>query len=48
MVRTPLSKEVRYIYRYIYGMLQLPLDMEVIARERIQITEQLARVSQGD
>lgn len=41
MVRTPFSQEVRYIYRYIFGMMKLPLDMQVIANQRMVIAEQL-------
>ena len=48
MVRAPLSEEVRYIYRYIFGMLKLPLDMQVIANQRMIIAEQLAAFKLGE
>ena len=41
IVASPMTKELRYVYRYIYGLLKLDLDLEKIEAERENIAKTL-------
>jgi ankyrin repeat protein len=41
IVASPMTKELRYVYRYIYGLLKLDLDLEKIEAERKNIAKTL-------